>query len=76
MRMYQGSRGRRDINEHMKSSKLDKQYDVWLFFFLFFIYVSFLHILFQRKYNYNNRKKKAKQIQKKNTEMWRTSRFQ
>ena len=31
--------------------------------FFFFIYVSFLYILFQRKYNYNNRKKK--QIQKK-----------
>ena len=46
MRMCQGSRGRRDINEHVKSSEPDKQYDAWLFFFLlFFIYVSFLHIL-------------------------------
>ena len=30
------------------------------YFFLFFIYVSFLYILFQRKYNYNNRKTKSK----------------
>ena len=32
---------------------------MWLFF-SFFIYVSFLYILFQRKYNYNNRKTKSK----------------
>ena len=77
MRMCQGSRGRRDINEHVKSSEPDKQYDAWLFYFLLFIYVSFLHILFLRKYNYNNRKtKNAKQTKKENTEMWRASRFQ
>ena len=46
MRMCQGLRGRHDINEHVKSSEPDKQYDAWLFFFLFFIYVSFLYILF------------------------------
>ena len=65
MRMCQGSRGRRDINEHVKSSEPDKQYDAWLFFCLFFIYVSFLYTLFQRKYNYNNRKTKRKTNTKK-----------
>ena len=64
MRMCQGSRGRRDINEDVKNSEPDKQYDAWLFF-LFFIYVSFLYILFQRKYNYNNRKTKSKTNTKK-----------
>ena len=34
-------------------------------FILFFIYVSFLYILFQRKYNYNNRKTKRKTNNKK-----------
>ena len=57
--MCQWSRGRRDINEHVKSSEPDKQYDAWLLFFVF-IYVSFLHILFWRKHNYNNRRTKSK----------------
>ena len=66
MRMCQESRGRRDINEHVKKSEPDKQYDAWLFFFLFFIYESFLYILFQRKYNYINRKTKSKTNTRKN----------
>ena len=40
MRMCQGSRGRRDINEYVQSSEPDKQYDAWLLFFFF----SFLYI--------------------------------
>ena len=64
MRMCQGSRGRRDINEHVKNSEPDKRYAAWLFFFFSFLYICILYILFQRKYNHNNRKKKAKQIQK------------
>ena len=37
MRMCQGSRGRRDINEHVKNSEPDKQYDARLL--LFFLYI-------------------------------------
>ena len=46
MRMCQGSRGRRDINEHVKNSEPDKQYDAWLFFFFsLYMYLSTYFIL-------------------------------
>ena len=46
MRMCQGSRGRCDINENVKNSELNKQYDTLLSFFLFFMYISFLYIFY------------------------------
>ena len=65
--MCQGSRGRRDINEHVKSSEPDKQYDVWLFCFFFFSLYMYLSYIFYFKEStiITTEKHKAKQIQKK-----------
>ena len=66
MRMCQGSRGRRDINEHVKNSEPDKQYDVWLFFFFFSLYMYLSHIFYYKESTIiTTEKQKAKQIQKK-----------
>ena len=73
MRMCQGSRGRRDINEHVKSSEPDKQYDAWLFPFLY-MYLSY--IFYFKESTIITEKQKSKTNTKKNTEMWRASRFQ
>ena len=67
MRMCQGSRGRRDINEYVKSSEQDKQYDAWLFFFFFFSLYMYLSYIFYFKEStiITTEKQKVKQIQKK-----------
>ena len=65
MRMCQGSRGRRDINEHVKSSEPDKQYDAWLFFFFsLYMYLSYI-FYFKESTIVTTEKQKAKQIQQK-----------
>ena len=63
--MCPGSRGRRDINEHMKSSEPDKQYHAWLFFF-FSLYMYLSYIFYSKECTIiTTEKQKAKQIQKK-----------
>ena len=70
MRMCQGSRGRRDINELVKNSEPDKQYDAWLFFFFsLYMYLSYV-FYFKEITIITTEKLKAKQIQKKNTEIY------
>ena len=65
MRMCQGSRGRRDINEHVKNSEPDKQYDArLLFFFSLYMYLSYI-FYFKESTIITTEKQKAKQIQKK-----------
>ena len=71
--MCQGSRWRCDINENVKNFEPDKQYDAWLCFFLFFIYISFLYILFQKSKIMITKNKKQTQ---NDTDMKRTSHFQ
>ena len=66
MRMCQGSGGRRDINEHGRSSEPDKQYNAWLFFFFFSLYMYISYIFyFKESTIITTEKQKAKQIQKK-----------
>ena len=64
MRMCQGSSGQRDINEHMRNSEPDKQYDAWLFFFLS-LYVYLSYIFYFKESAVITEKQKAKQIQNK-----------
>ena len=59
MRMCQGSRGRRDINEHMKNS-------VVVFFFSLYMYLSYI-FYFKESTIITTEKQKAKQIQNKKT---------
>ena len=69
--MCQGSRGRRDINEHVRNSELDKQYDAELFFF-FSLYMYLSYIFYFKESTIittttttTTKIQKAKQIQKK-----------
>ena len=65
MRMCQGLRGRRDMNEHVKNYEPDKQYDAWLFFFFsLYMYLSYI-FYFKESTIITTEKQKAKQIPKK-----------
>ena len=65
MRMCQGSGGRRDINEHVKNSEPDKQYDAWSFFF-FSLYMYLSNIFhFKESTIITTENQKAKQYKKK-----------
>ena len=77
MRVCQGSRGRRDIIEHVKSSEPDKQYDAWLFFFFSLnTYLSYIFYFKESTIITTEKPKKQNKYKKKYTEMWRASRFQ
>ena len=74
MKMCQGSRWRCDINENVKNSELDKQYDAWLCFFLFFIYIYLSYIFYFKEIKIIITKKKPQT--QKYTDMKRTCHFQ
>ena len=75
MRMCQGSRGRRDINEHGKSSEPDKQYELFFFSFLY-ICIFLTYFILKKAQLYQQKNKKQNKYKKKYTEIWRASRFQ
>ena len=68
MRMCQGSRGRCDINEHVKNSEPDKQYDAWLLFFFFSLYMYLSYIFYFKESTIitteNNKQSKYKKQKK------------
>ena len=57
------------MNEYVGNSEPDKQYNAELVFFLFFIYVSFIHFFsFKRKHNCDNRQTENKTNTTKNVQ--------
>ena len=48
MRMCHGSRGRHDINEHVKSSEPDKQYDARLFSSFLYICIFLTYFILKK----------------------------
>ena len=65
MRMCQGSRWRCDINENVKNSELDKQYDAWLCFF-FSLYIHLCYIFYFKESKIIITEKKTKTNKHKN----------
>ena len=66
--MCQVLRGRRDINEHVKSSEPDKQYDAWLFFFFsLYMYLSYIFYFKESTIVTTEKQKKQKNKNKTNT---------
>ena len=75
MRMCQGWRRRRDINEHVKNSEPDKQCDTWLLFFSLHMHLSYI-FYFKESTIITTEKQKQKTNTKKHTDMKRISHFQ